>query len=212
MLGYLRDPPTAPVSPSVVPVRAGQKGQGGGGGIDVRDPPGVQAHLPPSRWGPPTGAGPCCAEFLPPAVPHRLQRVEFVKHIRRAKLEEEETARAERRAAADAARRPTKGVIDLAPQKTGEKSKRTGSPSPKSKKYAKDNKGQARADCVRAAVGSGQACPGLSLGNKKEGRVRDANRNGRPRGRSLLHSQDMGKTQDHRSDIEQWLAAGGGWR
>ena len=46
-------------------------------------------------------------------------------------------------------------------------------------------------------------------------RVRTANRNGRSRGRSLLHGQDMGKTQDHRSVVEQWLAVSGGrggWR
>ena len=32
------------------------------------------------------------------------------------------------------------------------------------------------------------------------------------RGRSLLHGQDMGKTQDHRNHIERWLAVGGWWR
>ena len=34
----------------------------------------------------------------------------------------------------------------------------------------------------------------------------------RSRGRSLLHGQDTGKTQNHRNSIEQWLAVGGGWR
>ena len=42
--------------------------------------------------------------------------------------------------------------------------------------------------------------------------VRNANRNEPSRGRSLRHGQDMGKTQNHRSSIEQWLAVGGGWR
>ena len=51
--------------------------------------------------------------------------------------------------------------------------------------------------------------PGLPKGEKK---VRNANRNQRSRGRFLLHGQDMGKTQDHRSSTEQWLAVGGGWR
>ena len=70
--------------------------------------------------------------------------VKFVKHVRKARLEEEEITRAKRRAAADAARRPTKRVIDPAPKKTREKSKGIGTPSPRSRKYAKDNKGQAR--------------------------------------------------------------------
>ena len=39
------------------------------------------------------------------------------------------------------------------------------------------------------------------------GGVRNANRHERSRGRSLLHGQDMGKTQDHRKNIKQWLAA-----
>ena len=51
-------------------------------------------------------------------------------------------------------------------------------------------------------------------------KVRNANRNERSRGySSLLHGQDMGKTQNHRWSIEQrlavggWrLAAGGGWQ
>ena len=34
----------------------------------------------------------------------------------------------------------------------------------------------------------------------------------RSRGRSLLHGQDMGKTQDHRNSVERWVAAVGGWR
>ena len=51
--------------------------------------------------------------------------------------------------------------------------------------------------------------PGLSLREKH--RVRNANRNERSRGRSLLHGQDIGKTQDHRKSIEQ-LQMVGGWR
>ena len=46
-------------------------------------------------------------------------------------------------------------------------------------------------------------------GRKK--RVRNANRNKPSQGPSLLHGQDMGKTQDHRTIIQQWLAVGGGW-
>ena len=43
-------------------------------------------------------------------------------------------------------------------------------------------------------------------------RVRNANRNERSRGRSLLHGEDMGNTQNHSNSIEPWLAVGGGWR
>ena len=50
--------------------------------------------------------------------------------------------------------------------------------------------------------------PGVSSRAKKKS-LRTANRNERSRGRSLLHGQDMGKTQDHRNRIEQWLAVGG---
>ena len=50
------------------------------------------------------------------------------------------------------------------------------------------------------------------LQGEKQKRIRNANRNKRSRGRSLLHGQDMGKTQDRRPSIEQWLAVGGGWR
>ena len=70
--------------------------------------------------------------------------VKFVKHVRKARLEDEEAARAERRAAADAARKPPKETIDQAPRKTPEKNKSMGSPSPRSRKYAKDNLGNAR--------------------------------------------------------------------
>ena len=42
-------------------------------------------------------------------------------------------------------------------------------------------------------------------------RVRNAGRSEPSQGRSLLHGQDMGKTQDHRSIIEQLLAVGSGW-
>ena len=44
------------------------------------------------------------------------------------------------------------------------------------------------------------------------GGLRNANRNERSRGRSLLRGQDMGKTQYDRNGVEQWLAVGGGWR
>ena len=58
-----------------------------------------------------------------------------------------------------------------------------------------------------------QAAPGLSV--RGGGGVRNANRKQRSRGRSLLHGQDMGRAQDHRSGIEQcggWrLAVGGPW-
>ena len=54
--------------------------------------------------------------------------------------------------------------------------------------------------------------PGLSLREKQKG-ARNPNRNECSRGRSQLHGQHMGKTQNRRSIIEQWLAAvGGGWR
>ena len=52
---------------------------------------------------------------------------------------------------------------------------------------------------------------GVLKGEKKE-RVRNANRNERSQGRSLLHGQEMGKTQNRRNSIEQLLAVGGGWR
>ena len=42
-------------------------------------------------------------------------------------------------------------------------------------------------------------------------RVCNTNRNERSQGRSLLPGQDMGKTQNHRNIIEQWLAVGGWW-
>ena len=42
--------------------------------------------------------------------------------------------------------------------------------------------------------------------------VRNANRNECSRGRSLLHRQDMGKTQNHKNSIELRLAAAGGWQ
>ena len=51
--------------------------------------------------------------------------------------------------------------------------------------------------------------PGLSLRGKK--RVRNANRNEPSRERSLLHDQDMDKTQDHRTTVKQRSAVGGGW-
>ena len=52
-----------------------------------------------------------------------------------------------------------------------------------------------------------QGCPS----EKKRKGVRTANRNERSRGRCLLHSQGMGRTQDHRNSTEHWLAVGG-WR
>ena len=51
----------------------------------------------------------------------------------------------------------------------------------------------------------------LKRGKKKK-RVRSAHRNERSRGRSVLHGQDMGKTQNHRNSIEQYLAVDGNWR
>ena len=45
---------------------------------------------------------------------------------------------------------------------------------------------------------------------RKKKRVRNANRNEPLRGRSLLHGE--GKTQNHRSIIEQWSVVGGSWR
>ena len=55
-----------------------------------------------------------------------------------------------------------------------------------------------------------QGRAGLSLREGNKG-VRNANRNEPAWRRSLLHGQDMGKTQYHRSIIEQWLAVGGWW-
>ena len=46
-------------------------------------------------------------------------------------------------------------------------------------------------------------------GGKKS--VCNTNTNERSWGRSLLHDQDMGKTQSHRNSIEQCSAVGGGW-
>ena len=46
----------------------------------------------------------------------------------------------------------------------------------------------------------------------KETRRGVHNANSNEPGRSLLHAQDMGKTQDHRTFIEQRLAVGGGWQ
>ena len=61
--------------------------------------------------------------------------------------------------------------------------------------------------------------PALSHGNtvsarapEEEKSLPDANRNERSQGCPLLHGQDMGKTQDHRNSMEQWLAVAGGWR
>ena len=47
------------------------------------------------------------------------------------------------------------------------------------------------------------------LRSEKKRRLGNANRN--VQGRCLLHGHDMGKTQDHRNSVEQWLAVGGGW-
>ena len=49
-----------------------------------------------------------------------------------------------------------------------------------------------------------QGCP--KGGRKKEGQQQRTFT-----GTSLLHGQDMGKTQNHRNSIEQWRAVGGGW-
>ena len=58
--------------------------------------------------------------------------------------------------------------------------------------------------------------PGSSLrGKKKEERVRNDNRNDGSRGRSLLHGQDMGKTQNYGTVLNngrRLVAVGGGWR
>ena len=54
--------------------------------------------------------------------------------------------------------------------------------------------------------------PVLKGGGEGKKKVRNANSDERSRGRSLLHGQDMGCPQNHRNSIEQWLAAGGGWR
>ena len=66
--------------------------------------------------------------------------------------------------------------------------------------------GRERLPCARPAQ---QDFPGLSFRKK---RARNININEPSQRRSLLHGQDMGKTQDHRNIIEQWLAVGGGWR
>ena len=52
---------------------------------------------------------------------------------------------------------------------------------------------------------------GLSL-REKGGGGRNTNRKEGSQGRSLLHGQDIGKTQNHRNSVEQWLAVGGGWQ
>ena len=70
------------------------------------------------------------------------------------------------------------------------------------------------------ATGGGGGRAILKGQKKKEARVRKAIRTECSRGRSLLHGQDMGKTQDHRNrkSVEQRLAVGGrrsaagGWR
>ena len=63
-----------------------------------------------------------------------------------------------------------------------------------------------------AAEGQDEKERGCPKGEQKKKRDRDTNRKERSRGRSPLHGQDMGNTQDHRKSIEQWLAVGGGWR
>ena len=69
---------------------------------------------------------------------------------------------------------------------------------------------------VRHGMGLGQRAAerrggGGSVGRQNKKRVHSADRNERSRGRSRLHGQDMGKTQDHRNGIDRWLAVGG-WR
>ena len=59
-----------------------------------------------------------------------------------------------------------------------------------------------------AAVGLNTAKQGCLFGEKK---VRNTNRNEPSQGRSLLHSQHMDKTEDHKRITEQWLAVGDGW-
>ena len=57
----------------------------------------------------------------------------------------------------------------------------------------------------------GRLGPGLSLqGKKRKGFVTQTETN--VHGDALLHGRDMGKTQDHRNSVEQFLAVGGGWR
>ena len=65
------------------------------------------------------------------------------------------------------------------------------------------------ASCLWLACGKTRA---VLEGKKKRRKVRNANRNERSRVRSLLHGQHMGKTQNDRNSIEQWLAVGGHWR
>ena len=63
--------------------------------------------------------------------------------------------------------------------------------------------------CVRGRGEGGRTVLEATKYTKKN--VRNANRNERSQGRSLLHGQDRGTTQDHRNGIEQRLAVGG-WR
>ena len=62
----------------------------------------------------------------------------------------------------------------------------------------------------------GRPPPGKSRavlrGGVGEERVRNTNRNERSQGRSLLHGQNLGNTQNHRNSVVQCLAVGGGWR
>ena len=51
----------------------------------------------------------------------------------------------------------------------------------------------------------------LLKGAKTKKRGRTANRNEASRQRSLLHGQDLDKTQDHKTTVKQRLAVGGGW-
>ena len=63
-----------------------------------------------------------------------------------------------------------------------------------------------------AHVGRGWGAGGGAVLKGGGGRVCNANRNECSQGHSLLRGQDMGRTQDHRNNIKQWLAVGGGWQ
>ena len=71
---------------------------------------------------------------------------------------------------------------------------------------APPGKREARHGC-RSRFAQQSGCPS---GDKRG--ARNANRNQRSWGRSLLHGRDMDKTQDHRNGVGQWVAVGGGWR
>ena len=70
-------------------------------------------------------------------------------------------------------------------------------------------------DCPSSRCAAAVGCTlarGCPKGVKGAGGVRDAHRNERSRGRSLLRGQDMGNTQHHRNSVKEWLAVSSGWR